>query len=156
MKTLKNILFLFLLVSYSGFGQTKVYNESFDSKGNWPTGSNENRELSLYNGRYYFEHKRDKNSWRISTTTFNLDTSKDFDLEISIQKISGVQDSGISFLYDFKDADNYKEFGYTASGYFRISEMKSGSYTNIKKWTKSDKIKTEIFINGFFSRNSYE
>ena len=142
MKTLKNILFLFLLVTYSSFSQTNVYNETFDSKGNWPTGSSEKRELNVYNGRYYFEHKRNESSWRISTSTFNLNTSKDFDLEISIQKISGVQDSGISFLYDFKDADNYKEFGYTASGYYRISEMKSGSYSNIKKWTKSDKIKT--------------
>jgi hypothetical protein len=145
MRTLKNILFLSFLISFSIFSQSSgdkyVYQENFDSKGNWPTGSNENRDLSVYNGRYYFEHKRDTESWRVSTSTYSLNTSKDFELEISIQKVSGVDNSGISFLYDFKDKDNYKEFGYSASGYFRVAESVSGSYTNLKEWTKSDKIK---------------
>ena len=146
MKSLKSILFLSFLITYSVFSQsssnTYVYQENFDNKGNWPTGSNDKRELNVYNGRYYFEHKRTEKSWRISTTSFSLDTSKDFDLEISIQKVSGVENSGISFLYDFKDENNYKEFGYSASGYFRVAESVNNSYKNLKEWTKSDKIKT--------------
>ncbi len=144
MKTLKNLLSLLFLISLSVSGQSSgnyVYQENFNSKGSWPTGSNSNRELNVYNGRYYFEHKRTEKSWRISTATFNLDTSKDFELETSIQKISGTDSSGISFLYDFKDDNNYKELGYTSSGYFRVAESVNGTYKNLKEWTKSDKIK---------------
>ncbi|WP_298883835.1 caspase family protein [uncultured Polaribacter sp.] len=144
MKTLKSILFLFLFITTSLFSQNSdqyVYQENFDNKGTWPTGSNDNRSLSVFNGRYYFEHKRSKESWKVSTSTFNLDTSKDFDMDISIQKISGVDNYGISFLYDYKDSNNYKEFAYTANGYFRVAKNESSTYTNIKEWTKSDKIK---------------
>ena len=129
MKSFKKILLFSFLITYCAFGQTSnnyVYQENFDSKGTWPTGNNDNRELNIYNGRYYFEHKRTEKSWRLSTGTFNLDTNKDFDIETSIQKISGIDNSGISFIYDFKDDNNYKEFGYTSNGYFRVAELQSG------------------------------
>ena len=133
MKALKNLLLLLFLVTFNTFSQsssdTYVYQENFNSKGNWPSGSNEYRELNVYNGRYYFEHKRSEKFWTISSASYNLDTSKDFDIETSIQKVSGVDNSGISFLYDYKDGKNYKEFGYTASGYFRIAKSVNGSYS---------------------------
>jgi hypothetical protein len=51
MKILKNILFLFLLISLSGFSQTAytdyLYEENFDGKTTWPKGSNETRELKI-------------------------------------------------------------------------------------------------------------
>ena len=137
-------VFISLLITYSVFGQSNnyIYQENFDNKGNWPIGSNDIRDLNVFNGRYYFEHKRTDKSWRISTTDFNLDTSKDFEIETSIQKISGIDNSGIQFLYDFKDDSNYKELGFSSNGYFRIAESVNGTYSNIKKWEKSDKIKT--------------
>ena len=102
MKILKNNLLLFFsVISFLGFGQTYVYQEEFDSTNGWPTGNNETRELSVYNGRYYFEHKRTTDSWRVTTSDFALSNSDDFEIQTSIQKISGVQDYGISFLYDF-------------------------------------------------------
>lgn len=149
MKLLKNILFLTFFITYGVFSQSSsdnyVFQENFNSKGSWPTGSNEFRSLNVYNGRYYFEHKRNEKFWRVSTTSFNLDTSKDFELETSIQKISGVESSGISFLYDFKDANNYKEFGYTSSGYFRVAKSVGGTYSNQKSWTSSSKVKKGNF-----------
>ncbi|QTD37904.1 caspase family protein [Polaribacter batillariae] len=149
MKILKNILFLFLLLPTSIISQnsnsTFVYQEEFNSKGTWPTGNNANRELSVYNGRYYFDYKKTEKSWRISTPAYNLNTNSNFEIETSIQKISGVDNYAISFLYDFKDDNNYKEFGITSGGFFRISEANNGTYSNIKAWTKSDKIKTGNF-----------
>ena len=146
MKLFKNILFLLFFITYGVFSQTSsdryVYQENFNSKGNWPSGNNEYRELNVFNGRYYFEHKRTEKSWRVTTSTYSLNSSKDFEIETSIQKVSGVDNSGISFLYDFKDGNNYKEFGYTSSGFFRVAKSENGTYSNQKKWTKSDKIKT--------------
>lgn len=146
MKILKNILFIFLLISITGFSQTTnnnyILEENFDGNNTWPEGSNENRELKIYNGRYYFEHKRTEGSWQVNTGSLKLDDTKDFDIEISIQKISGVQDSPISLKYDYKDDDNYKEFAIASTGYFRVSEAVDKNYTAIKPWTKSEKVKT--------------
>ena len=149
MKTLKNILFLFLLVPFTFLGQTStsnyIYQEEFNSKGNWPTGNNDNRELTVRSGKYYFSHKREEKSWRVSTAEFNLKTYKDFELETSIQKISGVDNFGVTFMYDFKDANNYRELGITTSGYFRVAESVNGTYTNIKGWTESSNVKKGNF-----------
>ena len=146
MKNLKNILFFLFLIPFCGYSQTAftdyLYEENFNKKTTWPEGSNTTRELKVYNGRYYFEHKRKDKNWQVQTNNINIDDSKDFDIEISIQKISGVQDSPISFKYDFKDDKNYKEFAIAASGYFRVAESINDSFTNIKSWTKSDKVKS--------------
>lgn len=148
MRILKNILFLFLLTQYTAISQTNnnfAYDENFDGNNVWPQATDEKRELKIYNGRYYFEHKRKDSNWQISTPPFNLNTTNDFEIETSIQKISGDDNSGISFLYDYKDERNYKELGFTSTGFFRVAEAVNGTYTNIKAWTKSDKVKTGNF-----------
>ena len=130
------------MIHISGFAQTKyVYEENFDGSTNWPSVDNNERTLKMYNGRYYFEHKRDKDFWQVTTTSFNFDASKDFEIETSIQKISGVGNTGISFAYDFKDNNNYKEFGIATDGFFRVSEAINGEYKTLKAWTESDKVK---------------
>ncbi len=139
MKTKFYILFipLFIFCSFYATSQTYVYQEEFDDSTGWTKGENETRHLYISNGKYYFEHKRDTESWYIATSKFNIDFTRDFEIETSITKISGTQNSGISFLYDFKDNKNYRELGVTASGYYRIAEMKDDSYSNIKSWTES-------------------
>lgn len=143
MKSIQNLLIILLFISTSVFSQSSntVYTEEFSSKGNWPTGSNSTRELNVYNGRYYFEHKRKDKSWRISTREFSLNTFQDFELETSIQKISGVDNVGMTFMYDYKDENNYRELGITSNGYFRVAESVNGTYKNIKPWTVNSAVK---------------
>jgi hypothetical protein len=142
MKTLKNIVFLFLLTHLSALSQNYSYEENFDGKTTWPLGNSNDYELKMYNGRYYFEHKRTDGSWYISSSNTNLNTNNDFEIETSIQKISGVDNSGISFMYDYKDSNNYREIAITSNGYFRVAESINGTYSNIKEWTKNDNVKT--------------
>ena len=144
MKILKNIFFLFLLTHFTAFSQY-VYEENFDGKNSWTSVNNDVKELKMYNGRYYFEHKKTESYADIQTPTINLNTYTDFEIETSIQKISGVQDSGISFMYDYKDGNNFRELGFATSGYFRVAEAVNGEYKTIKAWTKSDKVKTGNF-----------
>ena len=64
------------MIHISGLAQTKyVYEENFDGSTNWPSVDNNERTLKMYNGRYYFEHKRDKDFWQVTTTSFNFDAS---------------------------------------------------------------------------------
>lgn len=136
------LLSLFLVGSLSLWSQSNyIYQEEFNSQGTWTKGNNDIRELYVSNGKYYFEHKKAEGSRDFTTRTFFIDFTKDFEIETSILKISGIQDYGISFLYDYKDSDNYAEFGITSTGYYRVAESKDGSYSNIKSWTESSFVK---------------
>ncbi len=133
---------LFIFCSLNAFSQGKyVYQEEFSSQGNWTKGNNDVRELYASNGKYYFEYKKNEGSREVTTRSITIDFSRDFEIETSILKVSGVQDYGISFLYDYKDEDNYGEFGITSTGFYRIAESKSGTYSNLKKWTESSFLK---------------
>ncbi|MFY7670123.1 hypothetical protein ACOSP6_03450 [Tenacibaculum sp. MEBiC06402] len=121
--------------------QTYVYQEEFYSQSNWTKGNNDDRELYVSDGKYYFHHKQNTGFREFTTRTFNLDFNRDFEILTSIKKISGEQDRGISFLFDYQDKDNYTEFGYTATGYYRVAESTTQKkYTNIKSWTSSSYI----------------
>ena len=137
------ILFLSLSVFFSLnlTSQNYVYQEEFGSADSWTQDNNNIRELYVSNGKYYFEHKRNESYREFTTRTFYLDKSKDFEIETSILKISGEQDYGMSFLYDYKDSENYKEFAITATGYYRVAQSVDNSYTTKKAWTTSTYIK---------------
>lgn len=130
------------LLSIAGLSaQSYIYQEEFDSQGNWTNDRNDIRDLYVSNGKYYFEHKLAEGYREITTRTFYINKSKDFEIETSFTKISGEQDYGMSFLFDYKDDDDYREFGITSTGYFRVAESKEGSYSTIKSWSTSSAIK---------------
>ena len=144
MKFTSVILFLslFAISSFSLSSQNNyAYQEEFNSQGTWTKGNDDIRELYVSNGKYYFEHKKNEGNREYTTRTFSIDFTRDFEIETSILKISGTQDYGISFLYDYKDSQNYTEFGITSTGYYRVAESKSGTYSNIKSWTESSFVK---------------
>lgn len=147
MKNIYKILFLFVSFSFTIQAQKAVYTENFDSTNSWPQLNDKIKELKTFNGRYYFEHKQNEKFYSVTTRTFNLNTNNDFEIETSIQKISGVNNNGISFLYDYKDSKNYKEFGFSSNGYFRVAYAKNGTYYNNKKWTKDTAVKTGNYSN---------
>lgn len=132
------ISFLFYFFSLIGYAQNRyAYQEEFESQGGWLTGENEIRELSINDGRYYFEHKKDSGGWETVGPSYRLDSSRDFEIETSFIKISGVQGNGMSFLYDYKDEKNFKEFGISSSGYYRIAKSKDGEYRSNVRWTST-------------------
>lgn len=133
------LLFIGLTSSLAQSGY--VYQEEFSGQGNWTNDRNDIRDLYVSNGKYYFEHKRAESFREFTTRTFYLNKSKDFEIETSITKISGEQDYGMSFLFDYSSDTNYREFGITATGYYRVSENNSGSYQTLKSWTSSSYIK---------------
>lgn len=142
-KTIYLSFILLFFINLKNWSQSNyIYQEEFNSQGTWTKDNNSIRNLYVANNKYYFEHKKNENYREITTRTFYLNTAKDFEIETSITKISGIQDYGMSFLYDYKDSDNYAEFGITATGYYRVSESNAGTYKNIKSWEKSSLIKT--------------
>lgn len=132
----------FFVLSASVFAQSNsIYREDFTSQGNWTRDNNDIRELYVSNGKYYFEHKKLKGFREFTTRSFTINTSKDFEFTTSIKKIFGEKDYGISFLYDYEDENNYSEFGFTSTGYYRVAVSTTESkFKNIKSWTSSSAI----------------
>jgi len=143
MKILKNNVLLFLLfISSLNFAQKYAFNENFDSNSTWPTGNNEKRELKIYNGNYYFEHKKKESSWNVYSSKFDFDASKDFEITTSIKKIAGVQDYAFGLLFNKIDDKNFSQFAISANGYFRVAQTTNDEYQTLKSWTKSTAINT--------------
>ena len=138
------IAFLIFTVSAVISQEKNVYSEEFNSSNSWPTGNNATRVLEVKNGKYYFEHKRDNKSWNVTTRDINLDTSKDFEIETSLQKISGTKSYAFGLMFGTENADNTFQFVLSDNQY-RISKESSGEFVKIKSWTKSSSIKTNYY-----------
>jgi len=146
----KHILILaFLLFSINSsiaqdITNNSLYYEGFTNKGSWPTGKNSIRELAVKNGKYYFEHKRDDKNWNVTTREIDINTSKDFEIETSFQRISGKKSRAVGLIFGTKDSDNTYHFA-LSNKQFRVSEKRNGSFTNMKNWTISSSIKTSYY-----------
>jgi len=148
MKTKSLTLAFFLsIIAVTIYGQQEIYSKHFTSKGNWPVATNTTRSLEVKNGKYYFEHFRDDENWNVSTKKIAIDTSSDFELEMSFQKISGAKSNATGLMYGMKDSSNAYHF-VLSNDQYRVSEKKDGNFKAIKAWTKSSSIKT-----GYYSYN---
>jgi len=135
------ILTLCCIFNSNAQSSSYVFQQEFYSKGKFITGDDKNRELKVANGRYYFTHKNKESSYYVTSGSIYFDKDKDFELETSIQKVSGEQNYGIGFIYDYKDGDNYSEFNFSPNGYIRVAETRNDTFTTIKKWTENSKVK---------------
>ena len=135
------LLYLLFVTALQSWSQNYIYQEEFYDQGNWTKDVDNIRELYVSNGKYYFNHKQSTGFREFTTRTIAINHSEDYEIETAIYKVSGEQDYGMSFLYDYKDSDNYTEFGITATGYYRVAESKVGTYSNIKGWTQSSYLK---------------
>lgn len=141
MKTLKNIfIFICTLYSLNIVAQTNIFTEDFENNNkSWVVGNNDTRELRIFNGRYYFDYKKEK-SWTVSSSSFELSSSQNFEIETSIQKLSGVDDYGFGLFLKKSNGDTV-EFTITSSGYYRTDKTKNNKYYKLKGWTKSTTVK---------------
>lgn len=140
MKLRLSLILISFLCALGGNAQSYIFQQEFYTSGSFPTANNSDREMKVSNGRYYFDQKKTDGTYYVTSKTIYIDKSKDFELETSIQKISGEQNYGIGFLYDFKDDSNYSEFAYSPNGYIRVAEVKNGTFTATKKWTENAKV----------------
>ena len=145
MKTKTFILAFFLSISsLFCYAQGYIYNEDFSSKGNWPEATNSTRSIEVKNGKYYFEHFKDDENWNVTTRDIDINTSSNFEIEMSFQKISGKKSYATGLMYGAKDKDNTYHF-VLSEGQYRVSEKKDGTFKAIKSWTSSSSIKTGYY-----------
>lgn len=139
---MKKLLFLgaFLTCLFIN-AQENVFIEEFsNNNNNWVQGNSNDRELKVFNGRYYFEHKKTKEEWTVSYPVKAINADENFEYETSIQKLSGVDNYGFGF---FTFGGNTRlEFNLASQGYYRIDKYVNNKNNELVNWTKSNKIKT--------------
>ncbi|MBI9042219.1 caspase family protein [Lutibacter sp.] len=129
------VLIPILCSFYIGFAQnTEIFSDNFNSNiHNWYEGSDAKRTFSVRDGYYYFEHKQKTGSW-LSTQNITIDTQRDYKIEATIKKISGVQNAGYGI--DWGTNDEYFEFLITSQGYFSLYNYSKATnqFIAVKDW----------------------
>lgn len=129
-----------VIVNNNNYQNDAIFTEDFNNNTNdWATNKNENVSLSVKNGAYNFSHKRDKFGWTTSKEV-KINDSKDFEIETTIKKISGIQNNGYGLIFGRKDGDNEFEYFISGDGYYQIKYFEDNKTNVIQKWTKTSYI----------------
>ena len=117
------------------------FSDQFTNNTNdWFEKNDEIKNFKIKNGKYYLKHKRNEKGW----ATYNehyIDTSKDFEIETKIDKISGVNNYGYGLIFGKTDGKDYR-FYISSSGYYKIARMIDNKEQIIKKWTTTSEVNT--------------
>ena len=70
-----------------------------------------------------------------------IDVEQTYTYELGFKKLAGKNEWGTGMYFNYKDDDNYTRFIISSDGYFKIDQYFLGIANEIKKWTKSSKIK---------------
>ncbi len=115
-----------------------IFQDNFDNNVNgWIIEDNNNAALQIQTGAYIFENKRNDNSYVTSMRFNNFSTSDmNFGIEVSIEKISGVDSYGYGLIFG-KDSQNYYVFYIASNGHYAIAENINGITSPIIPWKKT-------------------
>ncbi len=122
-----------------------IYYDGFrDNTKGWTTKNTSDVSYSIRNGYYEFEHLREDGSWW-SSNRVNVDESRDFMIETSIQRISGSEGYGYGLVWGRLNGSNQYEFALSSNGYYRIAKSEDGDWEAINAWTTSKAVKKNTY-----------
>lgn len=129
-----------LLVKQPPLG-SPIFEETFaDNSRNWSLGDDKSRSMKVESGKYYFEHKRNVNTW-LSWVPASINAVEDFIIETSMRKTKGVDDYGYGVMWGLKDENNLYYFGVSGTGYYQYGKFQNGNWVSQINWTASSLIK---------------
>ncbi|MCK9196712.1 MAG: CsgG/HfaB family protein [Syntrophales bacterium] len=103
-----------------------IFEEHFkDNIHGWYLVNDQDKRFEIVSGKYIIESKRG-GSW-ITSRRIPLNQSADFQIDMTVQKISGTDDYGFGMIYGEKNVNNAYIFVITGSGFFiheRIEDNK--------------------------------
>lgn len=123
----------------SGQDQTLLNEEFDDNSRQWDQNAGPEVVESVRNGRYILEETRPEGS-RLSTIPLVIPQDKDFTVESTIDKVSGVDNYGFGLVWGLKDNNNFFHFLITGNGHYLYGKCVNGKYADDVDWTPSDAI----------------
>jgi hypothetical protein len=145
MKTRFFLLFTLLLAfSTTIFSQNDpIFYDVFDnaSYGGWTVSNDYENQYSIYNGSYTIQHKTTTDrAYTVVDGPMVPDT--DFEMSANVKHVAGETNYGVGLVFGGQDANNHYSFSVTYTGYFRLSKLDNGTYSNLIDWTANAAIAT--------------
>jgi hypothetical protein len=130
----------------------KVFDEKFyNNKNKWLEGATEERELKIADRTYSIEHKKDDAPWMVWNNVL-VDYAQDFSIEIAIEKIHGLEDSGYGLIWGLEDTENRYQFLVNGSGAYTYGKTVDGNWEAVIDWTESPFINAGNAVNALSIR----
>ena len=127
-------------VSVASGSEQTVLDEEFQSNINhWDETSGSDIDESIQGGRYVLDEKRPAGS-RLSTIPLSIEQDKDFTIESSFSKVSGVDNYGFGIVWGLKDSKNFYHILVTGNGHYLYGKCVDGTYAEAVDWTAIDAI----------------
>lgn len=108
-----------------------------DNRNDWYEVDKDECMIKVENGKYVFEHKREEGYW-LSWQSLEIDQNKDFDIEITMNKVEGV-DYAYGLVFGLKDANNFYQYAIT-DGYYVYGKLEEDTWHKLIDWTESPHI----------------
>jgi hypothetical protein len=105
---------------------------------------------------YLFRNRKNLGSY-IVPVPYTLPSSSNYSFEVYAKHHDGVQDRAYGIKFGASDWDNCYSLNISANGYYRVSKMSSGRYSDVIPWTTSSALYTGNTTNKIEVRvyNSY-
>ena len=126
--------------------QIILFEDTFaDNRHGWTEKNTEGCTLSVDNGHYTFEHKRNRGFW-VVWKRIEFNHLNDFSIEANIKKVAGVEgDYRYGIIWGVKDAKNFHHFGVICNGNYSYGKREQNERYN--SWAHSPYIDTESCAN---------
>lgn len=143
MKSLIIILFasLVLIVPMMIEAQEQiVFEDDFsDNSNDWSDSDTEECTFQIQNGSYIFHHKREEGAW-LTWQEMGIDQTRDFHIQATITKVSGVDNYGYGLVWGLEDVNSYYQFVISGNGYYRYAKEEQEEWTDIIEWTTAEAV----------------
>jgi outer membrane protein OmpA-like peptidoglycan-associated protein len=90
-------------------------------------------------GKFILQHAGKDEAWN-QTNSMNFDPHLDYEVEVSMCQLSGVENQGYGISYNYKDVNNSNTFCISPNGYFSVFHYTKGIYKDDIAWKESDRI----------------
>ena len=120
--------------------KTLLVDRFVDNRGRWATSDDKDKRLAVRNGHYEFAHKRNKSDW-LTWKTADFKPHRDFRVEATLRKVSGVQDHGYGIVFGLQDTRNFFSFVVAGDGHYRYGEKRNGKFNSITGWAVSSAVR---------------
>ncbi len=127
---------LFLFFFFHGlpqlaFAQTLLLDEQFnDNRNRWPVDNNPHAWVSIQGGKLFLAGRTPNGGYTIINHVPGLNGVRDYTIEASLSKISGVENSSYGIIWGGADLGNFYLFAITGEDQYSAARMQGGVFVD--------------------------
>ncbi len=129
-----------VVTDYSNKFELPFWDGFTNNSHNWNLKQNNDSYYNIANGDLKLNHKL-TSGWDEIHKSVNINTSKDFVISTSFNKVSGAQGYGYGVYWGSSDMNNRYTVLISGNGQYSVYKKSNGQVKYIKNWESSDAIK---------------